>query len=231
MRNRICPVMAQRPSAFTLIELLVVIAVIAVLVAVLTPVFLAVREKGRQTACLSNLRHLHLAVSQYASDHDSLLPPYGTDFGSGFGSTSPKMEERNVDYAAQLTAVLDPYIKEPAIWFCPSDRFARSASKEGDVNHQYTSYRTGHNWYAIADQPLPVLGHAFLDHPDLGPWQHRGESILFTDDLWGCVMPPGLLSAPEALPAYSHRARYNAVMFDGHAVSFSRNQSVCYGWN
>lgn len=230
MRNRTCSVMGRRSSAFTLIELLVVIAVIAVLAAVLTPVFLAVRARAQNTACLSNLRQLHLAVSQYASDHDGLLPPYGTDFGSGFGSTSPRMEERNVDYAAQLTAVLDPYIKEPTVWFCPSDGFARTASKEGDVNHLYTSYKTGVDWYALADKPLPVLGHAPMDYSNLGPWQHRGDRPLFTDDLWGCITPPGPLGSLEVPPAYSHKGRYNTIMFDGHVVSFSRDHEPCFSF-
>jgi len=216
-------------KAFTLIELLVVIAILGLLAAVLFPVFAGVQERGRQTACLSNLRQLHLAVTMYASDHDSLLPPYGTDFGSGFGSTSPKMEERDVDYAAQLTAVLDPYIKEPAIWFCPTDGLARTASTEGFVNHLYTSYKTGQDWYALADKPLPVLGHAFIDYSNLGGWQHKGDRPLFTDDLWGCVTPPGPLGTPEIPPAYSHKGRYNIIMFDGHVLSFSRDQVPCYG--
>ncbi len=219
----------MKRHAFTLIELLAVIAILGLLAAVLFPVFAGVRERGRQTACLSNLRQLHLAVTMYASDHDSLLPPYGTDFGSGFGSTHPRMEERNVDHAAELTAVLNPYIKEPALWFCPSDGFARTASKVGTVNHLYTSYKTGLNWYAMADKPLPVLGHSYMDRPDLGAWQPRGEPPLFTDDLWGCVIPPGPLGTPEFPPAYSHKGRYNTIMFDGHVVSFSRNQPPCYG--
>ena len=219
----------MKRQAFTLIELLVVIAILGLLAAVLFPVFAGVRERGRQTACLSNLRQLHLAVTMYVSDNGGLLPPYGTDFGSGFGKMSPKMEERNVDHAAELTAVLNPYIKEPALWYCPSDGFARAASKMGDVNHLYTSYKTGVNWYAIGDKPLPVLGHSYMDRPDLGNWQPRGEPLLFTDDLWGCVEPIGPLGSPEVPPSYSHKGRYNAVMFDGHVVSFSRDQAPCYG--
>ena len=215
----------MKRRAFTLIELLVVIAILGLLAALLAPVFLAARARAANTSCLSNLRQLHLAVSQYASDHDSLLPPYGTDFGSGFDSKSPKIEEWDVDYAAQLTAVLGPYIKEPAIWFCPSDGFARTASKEGSVNHLYTSYKTGPDWYALADKPLPVLGHAFIDYSNLGGWEHKGVRPLFTDDLWGCILPAG----PEVPPDYSHKGRYNTIMFDGHVVSFSRNQASCYG--
>ncbi|MGI4791247.1 MAG: type II secretion system protein [Janthinobacterium lividum] len=67
-------------NGFTLIELLVVIAVVAILAALLFPVFAKVRERGRQTACLSNLRQLSLATFQYAQDSDDRYP-YGGDPG------------------------------------------------------------------------------------------------------------------------------------------------------
>ena len=60
--------------AFTLIELLVVIAIIAVLAAILFPVFAQAREKARQTACLSNMRQMTLGVMMYAQDYDETLP-------------------------------------------------------------------------------------------------------------------------------------------------------------
>src|SRR5688500_9143161 len=65
--------------AFTLVELLVVIAIIAILAAILFPVFAQAREKARAAACLSNLKQLGLATAMYAQDHDELLP-YGHSF-------------------------------------------------------------------------------------------------------------------------------------------------------
>ncbi|GAH67153.1 unnamed protein product, partial [marine sediment metagenome] len=61
---------------FTLIELLVVIAIIAILAAILFPVFARAREKARQTSCLSNVKELTLAFLMYVDDYDEYLPPY-----------------------------------------------------------------------------------------------------------------------------------------------------------
>src|SRR6266699_383275 len=76
----------SRKPAFTLIELLVVIAVIAILAAILFPVFAQVREKARQATCLSNMKQLGLAQSMYTQDYDETFPkgyhrlPDGTDY-------------------------------------------------------------------------------------------------------------------------------------------------------
>jgi prepilin-type N-terminal cleavage/methylation domain-containing protein/prepilin-type processing-associated H-X9-DG protein len=66
----------MKRRGFTLIELLVVIAIIAILAAILFPVFAKVREKGRQIACLSNFKQCALALMQYCQDWDGRLPPY-----------------------------------------------------------------------------------------------------------------------------------------------------------
>jgi len=65
---------ARTARAFTLIELLVVIAIIAILAAILFPVFAQAREKGRQTACLANIKQLGLAMVQYTIDYDDTYP-------------------------------------------------------------------------------------------------------------------------------------------------------------
>lgn len=65
----------MKRKGFTLIELLVVIAIIAILAAILFPVFARAREKARQATCTSNLKQLGLAFVQYAQDYDGILPP------------------------------------------------------------------------------------------------------------------------------------------------------------
>ncbi len=73
-----------RKRGFTLIELLVVIAIIAILAAILFPVFAKAREKARQTSCLSNLRQIGTAILSYAQDNDEQYP-----FGENFAGAPP----------------------------------------------------------------------------------------------------------------------------------------------
>src|SRR5579863_3565054 len=99
----------QRNKGFTLIELLVVIAIIAILAAILFPVFAKVREKARQTACLSNIRQLGLAIAQYNNDYDTDYPNGINPFGTASG------------WASQVF----PYTSSVAIFACPDDPSAR----------------------------------------------------------------------------------------------------------
>jgi prepilin-type N-terminal cleavage/methylation domain-containing protein/prepilin-type processing-associated H-X9-DG protein len=101
-------------KAFTLIELLVVIAIIAILAAILFPVFAQAREKARQASCTSNMKQLGLAFMQYAQDYDETFPPY-----EGYGLT---WDQRLQPYTSQNTTNNDV---DPGIFACPSDTAQR----------------------------------------------------------------------------------------------------------
>jgi prepilin-type N-terminal cleavage/methylation domain-containing protein/prepilin-type processing-associated H-X9-DG protein len=96
---------------FTLIELLVVIAIIAILAAILFPVFARAREKARQTSCLSNMKQIGVAVNMYVQDYDETYPQkyYGA-MPSG----------QYAEYGFNFRELLLPYIKNDQVWQCPS---------------------------------------------------------------------------------------------------------------
>ncbi len=96
----------MRKHGFTLIELLVVIAIIAILAAILFPVFARAREKARQASCSSNLKQIAIGILMYAQDYDEMFPllaPYNP-----------------APCQAYLQDNLDPYLKNRQIWMCPS---------------------------------------------------------------------------------------------------------------
>lgn len=113
-------------SGFTLIELLVVIAIIAILAAILFPVFSRARAKARQAGCLSDLKQIGLAFHMYAQDYDELLPFQApSEFNWTYGwFWDPDDSVFGLGFRAKLGYVygaLNPYIKNAQIWFCPDD--------------------------------------------------------------------------------------------------------------
>jgi prepilin-type N-terminal cleavage/methylation domain-containing protein/prepilin-type processing-associated H-X9-DG protein len=115
-------VILTRRRGFTLIELLVVIAIIAILAAILFPVFARAREKARQSSCSSNLKQIGLAIMMYAQDYDECYPnPYHTV------TNSPLWQD-----------IIQPYMKNTQLLICPS---------KGGTNW-YASY--GWNYQMVA---------------------------------------------------------------------------------
>ena len=110
-------------KAFTLIELLVVIAIIAILAAILFPVFAQAREKARQTACLSNGKQLGTALMMYVQDNDERMPGCLPGIGpSGQSALQPiNGATYNPDWSViPFDSQLGPYAKNDDIFACPS---------------------------------------------------------------------------------------------------------------
>lgn len=134
---------------FTLIELLVVIAIIAILAAILFPVFARAREKARQTACLSNVKQLTLAMMQYAQDYDEVFPYF----------------QANPARGEPWWNVTQPYCNNEQILQCPSRPASGSTTYWGKyypyprygMNH-YIQYNTsGAGAMAIIKRPAEIV--------------------------------------------------------------------------
>ncbi len=100
-------------AGFTLIELLVVIAIIAVLSAILFPVFAQARNKARQSACSSNEKQLMLGISQYVQDYDEELPP----IWSADGGLSSRVN------TVLWNQIIFSYVKNKEVFICPEDQY------------------------------------------------------------------------------------------------------------
>lgn len=110
----------MRRNGFTLIELLVVIAIIAILAAILFPVFSRAREKARQASCQSNERQLALAMAMYADDNDGSLPLWSLVGGAPDGSG------RLPGYPYTWDEQLQSYVRNNQILICRSNPFGRN---------------------------------------------------------------------------------------------------------
>jgi prepilin-type N-terminal cleavage/methylation domain-containing protein/prepilin-type processing-associated H-X9-DG protein len=127
---------------FTLIELLVVIAIIAILAAILFPVFAQAREKARQTSCLSNVKQMNLGHLMYAQDFDETLA-INRECNNPGGA--PCIAGRAIFGWVDL---IEPYVKNRQIFKCPSDPVRAVPLPPGTLNMQGQIAVTGHVWNA-----------------------------------------------------------------------------------
>jgi prepilin-type N-terminal cleavage/methylation domain-containing protein/prepilin-type processing-associated H-X9-DG protein len=125
----------QRKRGFTLIELLVVIAIIAILAAILFPVFAQARAKARQTACLSGAKQIATGIMLYTQDYDEVLPGNAIN-AEGLGLPDGFMTPSNLSGNARRNWARDtqPYIKNLAILVCPQS-IPRTAYNGGSANY------------------------------------------------------------------------------------------------
>ncbi len=130
---------------FTLIELLVVIAIIAILAAILFPVFAQARDAARKATCISNLKQVGNALTMYVQDYDeSLCPVTWGDSCRPSGNPGAGRTDSAYDGMASWPIVLQPYAKSIGIYACPSDPVKGGFAKTGSLC--YEKQLTSNNW-------------------------------------------------------------------------------------
>ncbi len=186
-----------RTAGFTLIELLVVIAIIAILAAILFPVFARAREKARQTSCLSNMKQLGLSLIMYSQDYDSIFPMWG------YGGSDA--DDTVADGAYTWDTVLMPYMKNEQILTCPSN----DANDGGDRCRSYALPRYVSR-VNVDMVPAPTSTVALFEKGEkaLGKWgDATGENFFQTHGCTGYGLTTQLW----------HNEGKNFAYCDGHS--------------
>ena len=140
------PQIQKSRSAFTLIELLVVIAIIAILAAILFPVFARARENARRSSCQSNLKQIALGIKQYVQDYDERYPPIDGQTGL---AGNPGWA-----YATQ------PYLKSEQIFQCPSDSGPLPTAATPDARALEAGYSDYYMNFEIGGQSDAALSYS-----------------------------------------------------------------------
>ncbi len=209
--------------AFTLIELLVVIAIIAILAAILFPVFARARENARRSSCQSNLKQIALGFKQYIQDYDELYPTANNTATPGGNGG--------------WVIILQPYLKSTQIFQCPSDTGAPGPL--GPMSNGYTDYWMNGNCAQKNEAAFTAVSNTFLigdgDGSNQGLADYNATYDGFVDGdstktlintslitAWNTVLGAGAPAAQQQRSSIKHLEGANYGFADGH-VKWLRN--------
>ncbi|MCW3098802.1 MAG: prepilin-type N-terminal cleavage/methylation domain [Chthonomonadaceae bacterium] len=181
---------------FTLIELLVVIAIIAILAAILFPVFAKAREKGRQTSCTSNVKQILLGWSMYVQDYDERIVPYAFPIANGTCDGS------SCGYPSVWNLSLQPYIKNTQVLKCPSDSHDLSYTYNAELPR--TTGSGGNR--PLGGIQLPAQSPVFIDAMGIANPAGASQSLAFFIDGGNFTLSGRRLNTPTnllALPGWT----------------------------
>jgi prepilin-type N-terminal cleavage/methylation domain-containing protein/prepilin-type processing-associated H-X9-DG protein len=211
-------------SGFTLIELLVVIAIIAILAAILFPVFAQAREKARSISCLSNCKQIGVASQMYAQDYDEILPTWSLYYWAYY-AIKPNGQKFPDSVSLYWDTMIQPYVKSGnpstadrgGVWHCPSGEQGNTVRSYGySMGLTYDSDPASPDYYrfmplALIEKPASVVmvgdggsaGRLGRPQDYQGYYEHYVAKVPYTRD------------AP-----YRHQEGGNYVFTDGHAKWF-----------
>jgi len=216
----------MKRRGFTLIELLVVIAIIAILAAILFPVFQKVREKARATACLSNEKQLGLGVSQYINDNDEKLFFYADTISASDSRSNVFAPNRNLNpnlfYSQKWWNQIMPYVKSNAVFACPSDS---GPTMSQDINSHPVIPRSYIACRSAESLPLSQIDDPVETAVIVEKWDK--DSVSAIGDTWieafnGDFDPD--YGGDQTRMWHSgnrHQGRVNCIFYDGHAKAYS----------
>ncbi|MBP8952719.1 MAG: DUF1559 domain-containing protein [Armatimonadetes bacterium] len=204
-------------KGFTLIELLVVIAIIAILAAILFPVFARAREKARQTSCLSNLKQIALGGLMYLADSDDCF------FGHIQGT-------RNTFYPPVLPYLdwmqqVYPYVKNQQLFTCPSEPTSTWSTNPTDAMVHDATLGYGMNYW--------MTFYYYYSDAHMAKMAKPSETIWFTDCNYYCVYPSYYMYTYPTNTTYGqngsarlqlrHNDGVNVAFIDGHSKWLNRS--------
>jgi len=217
----------SRKRAFTLIELLVVIAIIAILAAILFPVFAKAREKARTSSCSSNLKQLTLGIIQYAQDYDERLPMCR-------GYDAPNPLAGNAVHTIDWRLAVQPYLKSIQILACPSNTNNDTSGgptgggdRSGGIMHHY-AWPT-QDWQGSAGllwnngsvamaaviapaQTLQVVETSAWWNPDMAAWNAQYDAFRGHNDMANFAFMDGHVKIQKWSATYTPVCQWR---FDG----------------
>jgi prepilin-type N-terminal cleavage/methylation domain-containing protein/prepilin-type processing-associated H-X9-DG protein len=189
---------------FTLIELLVVIAIIAILAAILFPVFAKAREKARQSSCLNNIKQLATAEVTYCQDYDEMTGPYGNQTCIANAAWTCK----------HWTDIMVPYLKSTQVLMCPSTS-SHGASADYGINYYSVCGCGGGN--ELAKFQWPAQTSIFMD-AQVSSTNPQGIEIVYSYINWPNAHPNGAADGNDwNRVSIRHNNGANVAFLDGHA--------------
>jgi prepilin-type N-terminal cleavage/methylation domain-containing protein/prepilin-type processing-associated H-X9-DG protein len=215
-------------SGFTLIELLVVIAIIAILAAILFPVFAQAREKARQATCTSNLKQIVTAIMMYEQDYDEVMMPGAAPFA--FNRLWYDLAQPYIRMNVQRTPGAATYNFDGTVYLCPS-----SPTPTTDVQNLKRPY--GYNYFylggtlsgTVPAAGIPTFSLASLESPAntiriTETWRLRPGTTGMIDSPPGIgsafAYPPSTANAAFIFPRGWHNGMNVVAWCDGHVTSW-----------